>query len=138
MLVNVNSLTSTESVMTIEYYNSFLGFCSVNNLESQPESLGSILFGDRIYNSKYDIFMKQNEKCKTLCVKNMDRVQINFLRERIRDKYLVNWFIDGLPAAMKNIDSDGKVFYVSGFDLGSIVVMCFNCRNLQMRIPWFI
>jgi transmembrane 9 superfamily protein 2/4 len=39
-----------------DYYNPKFRFCEPEGgAKSQPESLGSILFGDRLFNSPYDV-----------------------------------------------------------------------------------
>ena len=39
-----------------DYYNPGFGFCQPEGgPKKEPESLGSILFGDRIFNSPYDV-----------------------------------------------------------------------------------
>lgn len=41
-----------------DYYNERFHFCEPEGgPRKQPESLGSILFGDRIFNSPYDVSM---------------------------------------------------------------------------------
>jgi transmembrane 9 superfamily protein 2/4 len=51
--VTVNSLSSPNSVVSHNYYD--MGFCTPAKIQSQPESLGSLLFGDRIYNSPIEV-----------------------------------------------------------------------------------
>ena len=61
--VQVNSLTpmmgpatqQLKSVIPYDYYYTPFHFCRPIELKSQPESLGSILFGDRIFNSPYEV-----------------------------------------------------------------------------------
>lgn len=59
----VNSLTplgatnqQLKSVIPYDYYYERFHMCTPeNNPQKQPESLGSILFGDRIFDSKYEV-----------------------------------------------------------------------------------
>ena len=61
--VHVNSLTpmmgpatqQLKSVIPYDYYYKPFNFCKPKELKSQPESLGSILFGDRIFSSDYEV-----------------------------------------------------------------------------------
>jgi transmembrane 9 superfamily protein 2/4 len=55
--LNVNALTSgdSKSLLPYDYYFEKFHFCKPDVLESQRESLGSILFGDRLYNSPFDV-----------------------------------------------------------------------------------
>ena len=51
-----NALTSTVNV-PYDYYREEFKFCQPKEIKSQPESLGSILFGDRIFNSPFEVFL---------------------------------------------------------------------------------
>ena len=104
----------------------------------QPESLGSILFGDRIFNSKYSVrlvlflvtnkliicnnqieMMRSNNTCQTLCTQNVPPEDAKFINDRIKEDYALNWLIDGLPAAeMKRDSKTGEIFFDNGFELG--------------------
>jgi transmembrane 9 superfamily protein 2/4 len=59
--LNVNSLTPSstqqvKSVISYDYYNEQFHFCKPNNgAQEQAESIGSILFGDRIFNSPFEV-----------------------------------------------------------------------------------
>lgn len=65
------------------------------------ESLGSILFGDRILTSPFDLRMAKNESCKALCTANYPPESVDFVRERIEQGYSLNWLVDGLPAGQE-------------------------------------
>ena len=59
----VNSLTpgiqpqtqQLKSVIPYDYYNEKFHFCQPADLSMQSESLGSILFGDRIFKSTFEV-----------------------------------------------------------------------------------
>lgn len=59
--------------------------------------------------------------CKELCKREVTAVQAQFINSRIKENYVVNWLIDGLPvghlrgAKSKNQD---KQLYTIGFPLG--------------------
>lgn len=61
--LNVNSLTPTgnqqvESIVSLDYYNPQFHFCTPKNgTQKQSESIGSILFGDRIFNSPFEVYL---------------------------------------------------------------------------------
>src|SRR5262245_49357011 len=56
------------SVLSYEYYHPLFNFCTPEEgYSSVPESLGSILFGDRIMTSPFELKMAVNETCKPLC-----------------------------------------------------------------------
>jgi len=126
--VLVNSLTpmmgtrtqQLKSLIPYDYYYSSFGFCEPEEKKSQPESLGSILFGDRIFNSPYKLRMQDdNTTCQYLCAKTISGADAKFINERIRENYAINWLIDGLPAASRKIDlKTSTSFYSIGFELG--------------------
>ncbi|KAJ7680358.1 Nonaspanin TM9SF [Mycena polygramma] len=112
-----------KSLINYDYYNPRFKFCEpAGGPQKQPESLGSILFGDRIFNSPYDIKMLQNNgTCQTLCVQpGITGEDAKFINDRIREDYALNWLIDGLPAAEMKLDTrNGDLFFDMGFNLGN-------------------
>ena len=123
--LNVNRLTSAApglSNFPIDYYDSGLHFCKPNaGVRDVSESLGSILFGDRIQNSPYELRMGRNETCKAACdaivIDNggepgsfTDADYINLL---IEEQYQIFWLIDGLPVAQPyEVGLTGEVLYL--------------------------
>lgn len=62
VVLNVNSLTPSsnnqqvKSVISYDYYNERFHFCKPSDGEhKQSESIGSVLFGDRIFNSAFEV-----------------------------------------------------------------------------------
>lgn len=111
-----------KSLINYDYYNPKFHFCTPEGgPHSEPESLGSILFGDRIFNSSYDIGMlERNTTCQTLCRQTVPPEDAKFINDRIKEDYALNWLIDGLPAAEMKLDvKTGDVFYDMGFNLGN-------------------
>ncbi|KAJ7218032.1 Nonaspanin TM9SF, partial [Mycena pura] len=111
-----------KSLINYDYYNPGFQFCEpTDGAKKQPESLGSILFGDRIFNSPYDIKMLENNgTCQTLCRTDVTGGNAKFINDRIREDYALNWLVDGLPAAEMKIDEkNGDMFFDMGFDLGN-------------------
>ncbi|RDB25385.1 Transmembrane 9 superfamily member 7 [Hypsizygus marmoreus] len=112
-----------KSMINYDYYNPKFRFCEPEGGPvKQPESLGAILFGDRIFNSPYDIKMlNSNRTCQTLCtVPDVTGDEAKFINDRIREDYELNWLVDGLPAAEMKIDKRSQeVFFDQGFNLGS-------------------
>jgi len=115
--LDVNALTSPRSVVPFDYYHPLFNFCGPEHPKPSRNSLGAILFGDRIYDSDFKLFMKTNETCKLLCTRQNTKEQTNFLIARIQERYLMNWFVDQLPAARVSMDDNVK-FYSMGFELG--------------------
>ncbi|KAI0082071.1 Nonaspanin [Panus rudis PR-1116 ss-1] len=111
-----------KSLINYDYYNPRFHFCEPEGgPKSEPESLGSILFGDRIFNSPYNITMLEgNTSCNTLCRQEVPAEDAKFINDRIREDYAINWLVDGLPAAEMKMDlKTGDVFYDMGFNLGN-------------------
>jgi transmembrane 9 superfamily protein 2/4 len=123
-----------------DYYNPKFHFCEPEGgPKKQPESLGSILFGDRIFNSPYDVcpipdpcqvhinwpiqikMLEKNPTCKTLCtVRDVPGEDAKFINDRIREDYALNWLVDGLPAAEMKVDlRTHELFFDKGFNLGN-------------------
>lgn len=109
------------SVLSYDYYNPGFGFCKpVGGPKYVSESLGSILFGDRIMTSPFDLRMKTDEKCKVMCRTSYTDENFSFLKSKVEAMYSLNWLIDGLPAGQEALDEmDGTKFYSPGFLLGS-------------------
>lgn len=110
------------SVFAYDYYHPALHFCRPKEgPQNARESLGSILFGDRIRTSPLELHMAQNETCKPLCDANFDAKSAKFTNRRIEQGYNINWLVDGLPAAQLNYDSVTDTrFYNPGFSLGEL------------------
>lgn len=126
----VNHLTPADSqndpklrsVFSFDYYHPPFHFCQPKNgPEYRPESLGSILFGDRIQTSPFELKMGINETCKPLCEAPYGPDDAMFVNSRIFQGYDLNWLIDGLPAAqsLRDPNSD-EPFYSPGFALGLV------------------
>jgi transmembrane 9 superfamily protein 2/4 len=120
----VNAYSSPDTVIPFDYYYEQFHMCPPENgPKGKGESLGSILFGDRLYDSRFVLKMQENTTCNKLC---SAEVTINgedgkFINARIKEEYSVNWIVDGLPAARMGEDrKTGKTFYSIGFELGSV------------------
>jgi transmembrane 9 superfamily member 2/4 len=113
-------------MLTVDYDPHF-HFCQPpDGPVKQRESLGSILFGDRIFSSPLELTMLHNSSCNLLCKTTVpaavDGVSDGqFINEKIAESYSMNWLIDGLPAARIKVDpTSGERFYSVGFELGSL------------------
>ena len=106
--LNVNRLTPVgsaldgqlRSVVSFDYYHPAFHFCRPDpKPEYVSESLGSILFGDRIMSSPFDLKMGVNETCKMLCdQQKFDQNSAHFVNRRIAQGFSLNLLVDGLPA----------------------------------------
>ncbi|KAJ2764740.1 Transmembrane 9 super member 2, partial [Coemansia nantahalensis] len=126
--LQVNSLTPTlnadrklESVLSFGHYDERFHFCQPSGgPKAVHESLGSILFGDRIYNSAFDVRMLRKDACQVLCQQTIPGKDAAFINDKIMKGYNYNWLIDGLPAATIKVDDrTQQQFYSVGFGLGS-------------------
>ncbi|GMF76639.1 unnamed protein product [Aspergillus oryzae] len=112
------------SVFSYDYYHPAFHFCAPENGPKYiRESLGSILFGDRIQSSPFELFMGKNETCKAVCKEEakFDSRSAKFTNRRIIQGYNFNWLVDGLPGAQINVESVTEAkFYNPGFALGSL------------------
>ena len=129
--LNVNSLTPSLSttdeqihaVVAYDYYHPTFRFCKE---EKGPkwvrESLGSIIFGDRIRTSPFELHMGVNESCKAVCDNRaFDEQAAKFVNTRIGESYNVNILIDGLPGAELHQDPyTGEMYSSPGFPLGKV------------------
>ncbi|MCJ1426879.1 hypothetical protein MMC29_004782 [Sticta canariensis] len=129
--LNVNRLTpgiskddtQLRSVFSYDYYHEDFNFCKPKDEPRHvSESLGSILFGDRIMTSSFELKMKKNETCKVLCESNVfAKPHVQFVNTRIRQNYKINWLIDGLPAGQRfeDVSTNAEILF-RGFPLGSV------------------
>ncbi|KAI9668355.1 MAG: hypothetical protein M1831_001109 [Alyxoria varia] len=110
------------SALSFDYYSDPFHFCQPEQIAGQHESLGSIIFGDRIANSPFELRMKQDQKCRTIkgCgEQTFSKEDAQFVNKRIYQSFNLNWLVDGLPAGEEMIDSrSGDTFYSPGFALG--------------------
>lgn len=133
-LFSANIDTNQNFLYSYDYYYPKLHFCKPQNDEvsRQPESLGSIIFGDRIYNSPFHINMLQEKQCETLCNSVIPGEDAKFVNELISNGFSQNWIIDGLPVARKTEEEQN--FYGLGFQLGSVQVNNFLApANLELK-----
>lgn len=122
-----------KSIINLDYYDDRLHFCRPQGgPQSKSESLGSVLFGDRIYNSPIQPHLLQNETCTHICTSTVPKIDADFINEKIKDQYAVNWMVDGLPVATKKIaDRTQEIFYAIGFPLGQL----YDESNLPYSTP---
>jgi transmembrane 9 superfamily protein 2/4 len=119
----VNALSSLDSLISYDYYHPEFHFCTPPaGPVAQRESLGAILFGDRLFTSPFEISALKTETCKTLCQVSIPPTDSTFVHDRILENYMHNWVIDGLPAAELYRDgSTNQEFYNPGFLLGQVM-----------------
>lgn len=114
--------TMLHSVVAYDYYLPIFKFCQPEGgPQSVGESLGSILFGDRIMTSPFELKMATNESCKALCDVKYTQAAAKFVNEKIELGYSLNWLVDGLPAGQDITDELTHTdFYSPGFLMGEV------------------
>lgn len=129
--LTVNTLSPTESsndrqihaVVSYDYYYPDFHFCQPEGgPKDVRESLGSILFGDRIRTSPFELLMGKNETCKAICAgEQFSPESAEFVAQKIEQSYIVNILVDGLPGAQPAKDlTTGDQFATPGFPLGKV------------------
>ncbi|KAI8080458.1 hypothetical protein BDF21DRAFT_339704 [Thamnidium elegans] len=111
-----------KSVLSYDYYDERFHFCQPEGgPKKKAESLGSVLFGDRIYTSKFQLALGANEENRVLCTTEpIPEKDVLFINECIKNDYALNWVVDDLPAAHTSKDErTSEEYYSIGFALGS-------------------
>ncbi|KAI9091836.1 hypothetical protein DFS34DRAFT_634244 [Phlyctochytrium arcticum] len=108
----VNALSSSDTVLPYDYYTEQFKFCQPKDgIKGKSESLGSILLGNRLKSSPYDLRLLNAETCHQLCTVQYTAEDAKFVNDRIREHYMVNADVDGLPAATEVTDPNSKEYY---------------------------
>ncbi|AET39380.1 transmembrane 9 family protein Ecym_4317 [Eremothecium cymbalariae DBVPG len=103
----VNYLSS-DFLWNIDYYSDSIGLCKPNTIKEQSESLGSVIFGDRLYNSPFKVSMLKNSECVKLCDTTIDTALWNTF---FGYRYSYNWLVDGLPVLGIDGTSDANGYH---------------------------
>lgn len=122
-LSSTKGKTNTDAfVYSYDYYYPKFHFCvPEGGPVKQLESLGSIIFGDRIFNSPFELNMLQDVQCKSVCSPTYSRSDSVFVNRNIRASYQHNWIVDGLPASKLLKDArTNEVFFGTGFNIGEV------------------
>ncbi|GAO48607.1 putative endosomal integral membrane protein [Saitoella complicata NRRL Y-17804] len=129
--VTVNVLTpdtegnsqTLKSLISYDYYHPSFHFCQPQGGPKRvSESLGSIIFGDRIQTSPFDVSMQTDTECYHLCTSTIPASDAKFVNDRIREDYKYNILVDGLPAARVKYDTLTETeYYSNGFELGEVI-----------------
>ncbi|GAA5905487.1 hypothetical protein JCM8208_004296 [Rhodotorula glutinis] len=123
LLVNAVGPRYGEGETSIVPYDAFddrIGFCRPSSPRPVPLSLGSALFGDRLYSTDglFDLRVKRNASCELMCTSTLGDKQLAFLPTLVRS-HAHHWVVDGLPAAEMRRTGDGELFLSPGFPVGS-------------------
>ncbi|KAJ3043202.1 hypothetical protein HDV00_005522 [Rhizophlyctis rosea] len=108
-------------MLPFDYYHENLKMCEPENgKQAQSESLGSILLGDRLYTSPFELEMNKPTKCKKLCTSKYEEKDATFLRDRIKEDYYLQWVVDNLPASSIVRNQNNEEQMVMGIGLGEV------------------
>lgn len=110
----------SSSLVSYDYYSGLLNFCQPKDgVKSHKESLGSILFGDRIYNGPIEMNMLMDSECKQICETHNNMMNNMFLVGLVKAGYVYNWIVDGLPTTfeMGLINDNGDVLLYNHFEI---------------------
>lgn len=122
MDIHVNVLTSTLTHLPFDYYS--IPVCRPEKRFSQHHNLGEILLGDRIMPSPYEhITAGDNAECSYLCpdTPRLTPAAKTKLEKLVKQDYMVNLIMDGLPLAMEHEGSGPSgITYSVGVPLGYI------------------
>ncbi|KAF0724609.1 hypothetical protein LEN26_014498 [Aphanomyces euteiches] len=110
----VNSLTSPETLLPIDYYN--LPFCTPKEIEYKSENLGEYLTANRIENSPYVLKFLEPKHCVVLCSTTYNQKQVHKFATMVKEKYRVNWIVDNMPVSLKYDDIQELGFPLGIFD----------------------
>ena len=114
--------SQARSAVSREYYHPAFHFCEPEGgaKDVGPESLGAVIFGDRIKTSPFELRMRKNETCKRLCKEvTFQARDATFVNRRIWENLGHDWLVDGLPAGQPyQLAKDGPMYYTRGFPLG--------------------
>lgn len=112
--------TEKTYVYLYDYYYPKFQFCvPEEGRQKQLESLGLVLFGDRIFNSPFKINMLEDVKCRKLCSTKYLAEDARFVLRNIRAGYRHNWLIDNLPVSPLEDLKNDQVLYANGFSIGN-------------------
>lgn len=121
---NVIKSDKEHYLYSYDYYYEKLHFCQPETVVEKSESLGSVLFGDRVYNSPFQLKMLEEVKCVPLCKAAVPAEDAAFINKLIKNGFLLNWIVDGLPAGVSIFDErDSSSHITNGFPLGFVDVV---------------
>lgn len=116
---------SEKTLFPFSYYN--LPVCGNENVKEVFHELGEILTGHSIYESIFSPTIA-NSFCQVACKKApLDKFQSELLKWIIDEEYTINWYADGLPAALDLTFSDephiNNVLHEGGIPVGEKILV---------------
>ncbi|ANB14916.1 Emp70p [Sugiyamaella lignohabitans] len=114
-----------------DYYSKPFKFCQPEGGYTQvPGNLGSLLFGDRIYDTPFDIRMLEKVECAHLCSSHWDDMEAAFLTRSIYTGLGYHWNIDNLPLVFEQ-DDDAQAHFLNNNLAGGVPLGLFYSVHAQ-------
>lgn len=116
----VNKVESDETQLPYSYKD--LQFtCPVADSLSVDLTLGEVLTGNRIWRSNYKVDFGVDVPCAKLCTKEVDIESLYRADTLVRQGYVAQWSLDGLPGAtVFHSGKNNQKHYAAGFPLGFV------------------
>lgn len=133
----VNKIESDHTQLPFGYYE--LPFVCPPSKNARPLhlSLGEILKGDRVWQSDYQLRFMLDLPCMRLCDVHALESAAKKADNLVRNGYVAQWSVDGLPGATTFVSGTHKnKYYASGFPLGFVrddVSYIYNHLTLVIR-----
>ena len=119
--IQVGSISSLNGIIPFSYEK--LQICENKNIEKVDDTLGEIFTGEKKFNTGYIAKTGNNSYCEVLCYNKFNADTVNLIQTLINKNYFINWYLDNLPAVLKNYNIDFNRSYYdlsSGIPLGYI------------------
>lgn len=119
--LNVNKITSIKAAVPYRYHD--LPVCIPEVVTPEYESLGTLLGGNRLENSVYNLIFLEEVQCKATCPAiKMTPKQKEFMISAVKLDYQAEWQVDSLPSATKGVSSKtSEELFTIGFPIGNYV-----------------
>eukprot|EP00523_Entomoneis_sp_CCMP467_P007676 CAMPEP_0168730774 /NCGR_PEP_ID=MMETSP0724-20121128/6905_1 /TAXON_ID=265536 /ORGANISM="Amphiprora sp., Strain CCMP467" /LENGTH=671 /DNA_ID=CAMNT_0008777725 /DNA_START=26 /DNA_END=2042 /DNA_ORIENTATION=+ len=138
IMLKVNSLTSTQTQVPLDYYH--LPVClEASGPRMRQQTLGEFLAGTKLQSSPYKISGMVDTTCEKLCQIQLNKGQASNLQRRIHQGYRNNWELGDMPSAVIMSDGEGSPRrFGGGFPIGFVdpldeeTAYVFNHVNMEV------
>ena len=122
--IQIGSISSLNGIIPFSYEK--LQICDNKNIEKVEDTLGEIFTGEKKFNTGYIANTGNNSFCQVLCYHIFNSDSINLIQTLINKNYFINWYLDNLPAVLKNFNIQ---FNTSSYDLSSGIPLGYFYEN---------
>lgn len=115
--------TVTSDTTQLPYEYASLPFTCPRTPQGHSEhlNLGQVLRGERAWDPALGLVFGTDVVCQKACLMMLDRDAASAARELIHQGYVVEWTLDGLPAATTFVNAELQTkHYAAGFPLGFV------------------